>query len=66
MATSLDKADWRIFQILSLSVTLLWVIVACGTVKKLRTGEILFAPCLKDVEGLKKERVARHFGEKAA
>lgn len=30
------------------------------------TREILFAPCLKDVEGLKKERAERHFGEKAA
>jgi len=66
MVIGLYKADSRIFQILSVSVTLLWVIVSCGTLKKLTTREILFAPCLKDLEGLKKERVERHFGEKAA
>ena len=66
VVTSLDKADSRIFQMLSVSVTLLWVIVSYGTLNKLATGEILFAPCLKDVEGLTKERAERHFGEKAA
>lgn len=60
------ETDSRSSQIFSVTVTLLWVLVTCGTLKKLAAGEILFAPCLKDVEGLKKERAERHFGEKAA
>lgn len=40
--------------------------VACGTVRKLGTGELLFAPCLKDLEGIPKEQTAQHVGEKAA
>ena len=63
---SLCGTDLRIFQILSVAVTLLWIIVACGTLRKLATGEILFAPCLKDLEGLKKERSEGHFAEKGA
>ncbi len=44
-------------------MTLLWIIVAIGTLKKAATGEMFFAPCLKDLEG--KEKEARdHFGEK--
>ncbi|KAL2038915.1 hypothetical protein N7G274_008255 [Stereocaulon virgatum] len=51
--------------IFSVSVTLLWIIVAGGTIRKLTTGQLLFAPCLKDVEGLEKARAAKHFGETA-
>ena len=43
-------------------MTLLWIVVATGTIKKAVTGEIFFAPCLKDVEGME-EQEARHFGE---
>ena len=39
--------------------------VACGTVKKLATGELLFAPCLKDLEGIKQAQADKHFGEKS-
>lgn len=46
-------------------MTLLWIIVACGTVRKLATGNLLFAPCLKDLEGILQAQVAKHFGEKA-
>jgi len=62
----LYRTDSWVSQILSVSVTLLWIIVAFGTLRKLATGELLFAPCLRDLEGLKKERGERHFGEKAA
>ncbi|MCJ1269684.1 Plasma membrane sulfite pump involved in sulfite metabolism [Lobaria immixta] len=51
--------------IFSISVTLLWILVACGTVRKLATGNLLFAPCLKDLEGIQKGKAAKHFGEKA-
>ncbi|MCJ1314790.1 Plasma membrane sulfite pump involved in sulfite metabolism [Xylographa vitiligo] len=51
--------------ILSVAVTLLWIMVASGTIKKAVTGDIFFAPCLKDLEG-KEEQAAKHFGEKAA
>jgi hypothetical protein len=36
-------------------VTLLWIMVAARTVHKAWTGEIFFAPCLKDLEGKKGE-----------
>ena len=36
--------------IFSISVTLLWIVVATGTVRRALTGELLFAPCLKDLE----------------
>lgn len=38
--------------------------VAAGTLKKASTGELFFAPCLRDLEG-KEDHVAKHFGEKA-
>lgn len=45
-------------------VTLLWIIVVCGTLKKLVKGDLLFAPCLKDLEG--KEKLAeKHFDDKS-
>ena len=34
--------------------------VACGTLKKLIMGDLLFAPCLKDLEG-KAELADKHF-----
>lgn len=37
------------FQILSLSVVLLWTVVAVRTVLMAITGEMFFAPCLKDI-----------------
>ena len=44
-------------------VTLLWIMVAVGTVTRLATGNLLFAPCLKDLEG--KEKLAEeHFEDK--
>ncbi|MCJ1383488.1 Plasma membrane sulfite pump involved in sulfite metabolism [Xylographa soralifera] len=52
-------------KILSVAVTLLWIMVASGTVKRALTGDIFFAPCLKDLEG-KEKQAAEHFGEKAA
>lgn len=60
------SSSWHLslnaLQIFSVSLTLLWIMVAIGTVKKALAGELLFAPCLKDVEG--KERLAAtHLGE---
>jgi hypothetical protein len=38
------------------------MMVTIGTVRKAATGQLLFAPCLNDLEG--KERLgAKHFGE---
>lgn len=34
-------------------VTLLWIIVGCGTFRGLIVGDLLSAPCLKDLEGKK-------------
>ena len=39
------------FQIISLSVLLLWIMVAARTVHLVYTGEMFFAPCLKDLRG---------------
>ena len=50
------------FQIFSVIVTLLWLIVTAGTVRKASTGELFFAPCLKDLEGME-ARAAQHFGD---
>jgi len=52
-----------IFQILSIVVTLLWIVVVSATVRKAATGDLFFAPCLKDVEG-KEHLGRRNFGEK--
>ena len=40
--------------IFSVCVTQLWIIVAVGTVRKLYLGQLLIAPCLKEVEGIEK------------
>jgi hypothetical protein len=37
-------------KIISLTVVILWFVVAAGTVKKAITGEIFFAPCLGDLK----------------
>lgn len=50
--------------IFSVAVTLLWIVVASGTLRKALTGELFFAPCLKDLEG-KEKQGAKHFGEKS-
>jgi len=47
--------------VFSVAVTLLWILVAAGTVRKLVTGQVLFAPCLKDLEGVKQAHTAKHF-----
>ncbi len=38
-------------------VILLWIMVSIGTIRKAATGEIFYAPCLKDLE-VKKAREA--------
>ena len=56
----------RFFDVLgtgfSVSVTLLWIVVATGTFRKALAGEIFFAPCLKDSEGNEKQW-AKQYGE---
>lgn len=55
LASELPSAFFRILgTIFSLTVTLLWIVVAIGTLIRAYTGEIFVAPCLKDVE--EKER----------
>ena len=49
--------------VFSILVTLLWIVVAVGTLRKALTGEIFFAPCLKDMEG-KEVQGAKLLGEK--
>ena len=52
LAEEIPSAFFRILgTVFSVAVALLWVIVSCGTLWKAWTGEIFFAPCLKDVEG---------------
>lgn len=46
--------------IFSICVTGLWVMVVVGTVKKAIWGELIFAPCLKDLEGAERE-AKEHF-----
>ncbi|KAH8817075.1 C4-dicarboxylate transporter/malic acid transport protein-like protein [Xylogone sp. PMI_703] len=50
--------------IFSVCVTLLWIMVSIGTIRKAMTGKLLFAPCLKDLEG-KEKQAAQHLGEPA-
>jgi hypothetical protein len=45
------KTDFLKRQVFSTAVTLLWIMVACGTIKRAYTGDMFFAPCLKDLEG---------------
>jgi hypothetical protein len=42
-------------QIFSVAVTLLWILVTTRTAIKAATGDMFFAPCLKDLEGKKVE-----------
>jgi tellurite resistance protein TehA-like permease len=42
-------------QIFSVAVTLLWILVMTRTAMKAATGDMFFAPCLKDLEGKKAE-----------
>jgi hypothetical protein len=37
-------------KIISLTVVILWFVVAAGTLRKAITGEIFFAPCLGDLK----------------
>lgn len=51
LAKDMPSAFFRVLgTIFSVAVTLLWVVVACGTIYKAYTGAILVAPCLKEVE----------------
>jgi len=50
-------------QVLTVVVTMLWIIVAAGTTKGAYSGKLFYAPCL---ENLKPEKQAADGGEKAA
>jgi tellurite resistance protein TehA-like permease len=50
--------------IFSISVTLLWIVVATGTIRRALTGELFFAPCLKDLEE-KESRWGKHCKQKS-
>lgn len=56
MAKELPSEFFKVLgTIFSVAVILLWIMVALGTMKKVYTGDIFFAPCLKDLEGKKDE-----------
>lgn len=57
LAKELPSAFFRVVgTIFSLSVTLLWIVVALGTLYRAWTGEIFIAPCLKEAEEKEKEK----------
>ncbi|RFU35370.1 hypothetical protein B7463_g950, partial [Scytalidium lignicola] len=50
MAKELPSAFFRVLgTIFSVSVVILWIVVSAGTIRKAITGQIFFAPCLKDL-----------------
>ncbi|KAK5107700.1 hypothetical protein LTR62_000894 [Meristemomyces frigidus] len=52
LAEEIPSAFFRVIGTgFSLAVALFWIVVTCGTLQRAWTGEIFFAPCLKDVEG---------------
>jgi len=56
MAKELPSTFFKVLgTIFSVAVTLLWVLVMTRTVMKAATGDMFFAPCLKDLEGKKAE-----------
>ncbi|KAH9216690.1 C4-dicarboxylate transporter/malic acid transport protein-like protein [Leptodontidium sp. 2 PMI_412] len=56
MAKELPSLFFKVLgTIFSVAVTLLWIMVAIGTIRRAWTGEIFFAPCLKDLEGKKEQ-----------
>lgn len=60
MGIELPSAFFRILgTIFSICVTILWIVVACGTIYRAYTGVIFVAPCLKDVEGMEAQAKAR-------
>ncbi|KAI7244394.1 putative C4-dicarboxylate transporter/malic acid transport protein [Hortaea werneckii] len=51
LGSELPSAFFRVLgTIFSVAVTLLWIVVSCGTLQRAWTGEMFFAPCLKDLE----------------
>lgn len=59
LAKEIPSAFFRVLgTIYSVCVALLWLVVFTGTVYRLFRGQILVAPCLKDVEG--QEEKAHH------
>ncbi|GAB7365731.1 hypothetical protein MBLNU230_g7068t1 [Neophaeotheca triangularis] len=52
LAQEIPSAFFRVLgTVFSVSVALLWIVVAVGTLKRAWTGAIFVAPCLKEVEG---------------
>ncbi|RMX79831.1 hypothetical protein D0869_08010 [Hortaea werneckii] len=51
LGSELPSAFFRVLgTIFSVAVTLLWIVVSCGTLQRAWTGDMFFAPCLKDLE----------------
>lgn len=56
MAKELPSEFFKVLgTIFSVAVTLLWIMVTVRTLKRVWTGDMFFAPCLKDLEGKKEE-----------
>lgn len=49
-----DHKYW-LQQIFSVAIVLLWIVVSIGTIQRVATGELFFAPCLKELDGKKAE-----------
>lgn len=63
LAEEIPSAFFRILgTIFSVSETILWLVVSVGTMYRVYTGDILVAPCLKDVEGAE-AKAREKFGE---
>ncbi|KAK3669146.1 Plasma membrane sulfite pump involved in sulfite metabolism [Recurvomyces mirabilis] len=63
LAKELPSAFFRVVgTAFSVAVTLLWIVVTCGTLKSAYSGEILVAPCLKDLTDQDMESHFMHRG----
>ncbi|KAL2754363.1 hypothetical protein ACRALDRAFT_1032301 [Sodiomyces alcalophilus JCM 7366] len=59
LAETLDSLFFRVMgMIFSLSVCLLWLAVAAGTLRRTWTGEIFHAPCLQDLREKERQRMS--------
>ncbi|ROT40635.1 hypothetical protein SODALDRAFT_376410 [Sodiomyces alkalinus F11] len=59
LAESLDSVFFRVMtMIFSLSVCLLWLMVAVGTLQRVWTGVIFQAPCIRDLREKERQRVS--------
>jgi hypothetical protein len=56
---NLDKETCSLYQVLTAIVTLLWIVVAVGTMKGSLTGKMFYAPCLTTDMKLKERKLKK-------